>query len=466
MIVMTELFGTNGIRGIVNKDMTSDFALQIGKAWGTYLQRKTDNPSVVIGTDARLSNTMLKYSITAGFLATGCDVTDIGLVPTPSLQYTVRMKQFDSGVMITASHNPPEFNGIKGIDADGTEFSKKTEEEIEGIYFSKCHKLVSWDAVGSYKTWDGANDLYLNGILSTVDIDAIKDHGFHVVLDCGNGAGSVVAPLLLKKLGCKVTELYCEPDGRFPGHPSEPVPENVKELIRTVKEEQADLGIAQDGDADRAIFIDEKGAYVWGDQTLSLFANYHTKNKKNCIVVTPVTSSTSLDDVVEKNNGIVVHTQVGSPIVARVMREKNAVFGGEENGGLIFPELQYCRDSAMTLAKMLELLTVTERSLSSLLSDIPQYIVVKKKIHCKDSIKQEVMRSIHDDVLNDDNVIRIDTTDGLKLYFKNGWVLMRPSGTEPLFRIYAEAKWSRDAEDLSKSFCTIVQDHIQKHERT
>jgi phosphomannomutase / phosphoglucomutase len=463
-MMMTQLFGTNGIRGIVNKDMTSDFALQIGKAWGTFLKTKKRKPSVVIGTDARLSNNMLKESVTAGFLATGCNITDIGLVPTPSLQFTVKEKQFDSGVMITASHNPPEFNGIKGIDTDGTEFSKETEEQIERIYFNKDFQLASWDTVGMLRTWDGANNLYLKGILSTVDVALIKNHGFHVVLDCGSGAGSMVTPLLLKELGCKMTGLYCEPDGHFPGHPSEPIPENVSELIRTVKETDADLGIVQDGDADRAIFIDENGTYIWGDQTLSLFADYLTKQKQKSLVVTPVTSSTSLDDVVKKNGGMVIHTRVGSPIVARVMREKNAVFGGEENGGLIFPQLQYCRDSAMTLAKMLELLASTKKSLSELISDIPSYCVVKKKVPCGNTIKQLVLESIQHMAEKDTSPLQIDRTDGLKLYYPSGWVLIRPSGTEPLVRIYAESENKQDAEELASSFFRMVTNNIKKLE--
>ena len=462
---MTRLFGTNGIRGVVNKEMTCELALDIGKAWGTFLKKTQARPEIVIGMDARLSNFMLKNSITAGLLAVGCNVTDVGLVPTPALQYCVKEKHFDSGVMITASHNPAEFNGIKGIDGDGTEFAKTTEEAIETIYFSKDFRLASWDEVGSFNVWDGSIDLYLNGIMSHVDIESIKNQQFHVVLDCGSGAGSVVTPLLLEKLGCNVTRLYCEPDGHFPGHPSEPIPENVTELIKTVKETDADFGVAQDGDADRAIFIDEQGTYIWGDQTLSLFAREMTGKYPNSTVVTAVTSSTSVDDVVKENGGKVIRTQVGSPIIARVMRETNAVFGGEENGGLIFPELQYCRDSAMAIAKMLELLAVTHQSISELLLGIPRYAVVKEKVRCPNSMKDAVQKSILDEVKNDSTLIKMDTTDGLKLYYPSGWILMRPSGTEPLFRIYAESKNEKGAQELVYAFRTIVKEHIDQMEK-
>jgi len=463
---MTRLFGTNGIRGVVNKEITSDFALDMGKAWGTFLKRTNKRPKIVIGTDARISNTMLKHSISAGFLATGCDVTDIGLVPTPALQYMVKEKQYDSGVMITASHNPAEFNGIKGIDSDGTEFSKHAEECIEEVYYAKSFQLVNWDGIGCFRSEDNANESYIKGILSHIDHGSIKRKGFHVVLDCGSGSGSVVTPYLLERLGCRITRLYCEPDGRFPGHPSEPSPENVTELVDKVKETKADVGVAQDGDADRAIFVDEHGTYLWGDQTLSLFAKFMTLHKPQSIVVTPVTSSTSVDDVVNENNGTVIRTQVGSPIVARVMREKNAVFGGEENGGLIFPEFQFCRDSAMTIAKMLELLVNTRSSLSDLLLEIPRYEMVKKKLQCPDSMKQDLLKMIQEEIQQDPFISRIDMTDGLKVYYPKGWVLMRPSGTEPLFRIYTESKRTDDAEQLSSQFCSMAESLITKIKTT
>ena len=182
---MTKLFGTNGIRGVVNEDMNCELALGIGKAWGTLLKKTIARPKIAIGTDARLSNDMLNAAITSGLLSTGCDVVDVGLVPTPTLQYTVKEKDFDSGVIITASHNPPHFNGIKGVASDGTEFSKDVEEAIEEIYFEKNFSLADWRDVGKHSTWDGSIDLYINGILSTVDVNLIRKQQFHVVLDCG-----------------------------------------------------------------------------------------------------------------------------------------------------------------------------------------------------------------------------------------------------------------------------------------
>lgn len=458
---MTKLFGTNGIRGVVNEDMNCDLALKIGKAWGVLLIRTIKRPKVAIGTDARLSNHMLKNAVSAGLIAAGCDVVDVGLVPTPTLQYTVKEKDFDSGVIITASHNPPNFNGIKGVASDGTEFSKDVEEEIEKIYFRESFSLADWKDVGKFSSWDGSINLYINGILNAVDVDLIKEKQFHVVLDCGNGAGSLVTPILLKKLGCKITELYCEPDGTFPGHNSEPLPENLGELIKKVPEVKADLGASQDGDADRAIFIDEKGNYIWGDKSLALGAKYATIENGG-IAVTPVTSSSCFDDVVKENNGKVIHTAVGSPIVARVMMENNSVFGGEENGGLIFPELQYCRDSAMSIAKILEIMATENKKLSELIDEIPKYEVYKAKMPCPNDKKEIVMRTLAEQTKDDSSVIKVDETDGVKLYVKDGWVLMRPSGTEPIFRVYSESKDKNRAEELALTYKKLAEDIIKK----
>jgi phosphomannomutase/phosphoglucomutase len=454
---MTRLFGTNGIRGVINQDMNGTLAMGIGSAWGTYLKKTITRPRIAIGTDARLSNCMLKSAVAEGMLSTGCDIVDIGLIPTPTLQYTVKEKRYDSGVIITASHNPPKFNGIKGVASDGTEYSKDTEEAIETLYFSQQYARAPWTEVGTYTTWDGAIGLYVKGILSKVDVARIKKQKFHVVLDCGNGVGSLVMPLLLKNLGCTFTPLYCELDGSFPGRNSEPTPENLTTLIKTVAEADASFGIAQDGDADRAILVDEKGTYISGDRSLSLVGKYITKDTKGSIVVTPVTTSTCFEDVIKANNGRLIYTKVGSPIVARTMMKHHAVFGGEENGGLIFPELQYCRDAAMTCAKILEILSNEQRPLSELIREIPHYEMLKMKMSCPNDKKEQVMNQLAEQMKGNSDVVTVDRTDGVKLFMKNGWVLMRPSGTEPIFRVYVETKNKQDTQQLAATYEDIVE---------
>jgi len=364
-------------------------------------------------------------------------------------------------VIITASHNPPQFNGIKVIDGDGTELAKDQEEEIEKIYFSGNIKKTPWDKVGTFSQWNGAIDLYKKSILSNVDVTAIKNAKTSVVLDCGNGAGCFVAPSLLNELDCKVRELNCEPDGLFRGRPSEPVPENLKELMSIVPEEGAEFGVAQDGDADRAIFVDEKGNFVFGDKSFALIARYIVRQRGGGKVVTPVSTSSCLEEVVKAEGGEVIYTAVGSPIVARVMKKVDAVFGGEENGGLIFPEHQYCRDSAMTIAKMLELLAIEKRPLSELIDELPKYEVVKLKTHCPNDKKSQVMNRLSEIVADESEVKSIDRTDGVKIYTKNGWVLVRPSGTEPIFRIFAESKEKSRADNLALKYKKLVEEIIQ-----
>ncbi len=434
---MKKLFGTNGVRGVVNEDMNIDFALRLSKAIGTWLGEGT----VAIGTDTRLSNHMLKSSVASGLMACGCDVIDIGEVPTPALQMYTREKA-DLGIGITASHNPPRFNGIKCVDGDGTELVRWKEEEIEKIYFTLEFKTVDWKSVGRLSSDDGIES-YNQAVLANVDKDLIKKAKLKVVVDCANGVGTYSTPAILRELGCRVITLNAQPDGTFPGHESEPTERNLRDLISMVKETDADLGIANDGDADRAIFIDENGRFLHGDRTLTLVAKNEVEKHGGGTVVTPVSSSSSVKDVVEEEGGELVYTAVGSPIVAREMIERKAIFGGEENGGLIFSDHQYCRDAAMTAAKVVELVA-DKGSLSSLVDSLPQYSLDKRGLKCRNELKERLMEELKSFY----NECDYDDTDGLKIYYDDGWVLIRPSGTEPKVRIYSEAKDKNRAEAL------------------
>ncbi len=437
---MTELFGTNGIRGEINERMTSQLALDLGKAMGTWIGKDS---KVAIGTDTRVSNDMLKSAVSSGLMTTGCDVIDLGELPTPAIQHYTR-KKADLGVVITASHNPPKFNGIKCIYSDGTELIEHMEKEIEKIYFSKDFDLVDWKAVGKMKE-DEAITNYKESIKEKIDYEVIREAKPKVILDCANGAGCFVTPYLLKDLGCEVVTLNAQPDGTFPGHESEPTEENLKDLIKITKESDADLGIAHDGDADRTICIDENGDYIYGDRILALVAKELVQKNDGGIVVTPIASSTCVRDVVEANGGELIYTKVGSPIVARKMKEKEALFGGEENGGLIFAEHQYCRDAAMTAAKVVELIA-KKGKLSEMIDELPTYHLVKKSFRCQDELKDQVLDKLKI-LYRDEN---FDDTDGLKLYYDRGWVLIRPSGTEPKYRVYSESSDRETAEKLAE----------------
>ena len=438
--MIPRLFGTNGIRGVVGQDMTVDLALRMGKSIGSVVPPG----SIAVGRDTRTSGPMLRDAVVAGFLATGHDVVDAGVLPTPGLQYFVHTGRFSCGVIVTASHNPAEFNGIKVVDSQGMELARADEERIEAAYFRGDFRLADWKGVGHVRLDATAVGTYLDGILSRVDAEAIRGAGLRIVVDCGNGAACGTSPALLSRLGCEVISLNGHPDGTFPGRPPEPVRENLGALLREVRASKAHLGVAHDGDADRAIFVDDRGEFVFGDRSLALVAK-DIVSKRGGVVVTPVSSSQCLEDVVRAAGGSVVYTKVGAPIVARVMYERGAVFGGEENGGMIFPEHQFCRDGAMTLAKVVEIAAGARRPLSELLAEVPAYSLHKTSVRYKGPEREAILARLK--ALASD--LRVEDIDGVKVHYEDGWVLVRPSGTEPVFRIFAEAPTPERAKALA-----------------
>lgn len=443
------LFGTNGVRGVINEDMTSDLALQMGKAIGSIM-----DGTIAIATDTRLSADMIKMAVSSGIMAVGGNVLDLGVLPTPAIQYYVRTHEnVKGGVMITASHNPPQFNGIKCISADGTEASREEEEAIED-QFEEEIPCVYWDMIGEMERIRNAGEEYVNAIISNVDREAISNAGLKVCLDCANGAAYMTSPLLLKKLNVRAITINCNPQGEFPGHPSEPTEENLKDLLALTKSTKSDLGIAHDGDADRCVFITNDGKYVSGDKSLTLMAKYVLSSGEGTIV-TPVSSSSMVEEVVNGSGGKVDYTAVGSPIVARRMMENGALFGGEENGGLIFPEQQYCRDGGMAIAKMLECI-VKKGPLKAQIAELPVYYTEKVKVDCPNEMKKHVLSHIVDSSTD----AKIDDTDGIKMIFDDGWVLARPSGTEPIFRIYSESKDEKTAKERALKYQTLVEEYL------
>ncbi len=445
------LFGTNGIRGKIGEKFTPDFLIKVGMAIGTYLK---ENSQVIVGQDTRISGDMVKNAIVSGILAAGVNVVDVGIGPTPAVQLYTK-NHGDFGIVITASHNPPEFNGVKAIAGDGTELPRAEERKIEEIFYEGRFRIVSWESVGTLTTRSGANEEYIERVIELVDTEKIRKGGFNVLLDCANGASCFTSPYLLERIGINVTTLNCQPDGRFPGHESEPKPENLKSLIEAMKSGNYDLGIAHDGDADRVVFVDERGNFVQGDKILALMADAVTRSRKGT-VVTPVSSSLAVEELVRKNGSEVVYTKVGAPIVARKMLKIGAVFGGEENGGLIFPEMQYCRDGAMGLAKVLELMAHTKMRLSELLARVPIYHQNKMSVPCPEEKKKAVLDALAKKFAEQNPL----TIDGVKISGEDWWVLIRPSGTEPIFRIYAEAKTEERVQELSAKFRKILKEVI------
>jgi len=427
------LFGTNGVRGIVNQDLTSELALRLAMSLGT-LTRGT----VAVGQDTRVSGNMLSHAAIAGLLATGCKAINLGIAPTPAVQYFVR-DNADAGIVITASHNPREYNGLKLIAGDGTEFGIEGELAVEDVYFKGSLKLADWRETGELSDTN-VIPAYMESIMGKVNASDIKKRGFVVAVDTGCGAGSIVTPFLLSKLNCKVTTINAQIDGTFPSRNPEPTEDVLTDLGKIVISNGADLGVAHDGDADRAVFIDEGGNFVNEDVLLAIIVK-HVLSKKVGPVVTPVSSSQRIVEVAEAAGGHVIWTPVGSIYVARMMMQVNAVIGGEGNGGIIFPEHQYCRDGAMTVAKVLEIMTERRKKISELVKEIPKRYMDKTKVTCRD--RDATMQQIRASVEGN-----IDTTDGVKIWYDDGWLLIRPSGTEPIIRIFVEAETKRRASDL------------------
>ena len=437
------LFGTFGVRRTANDVLTPEFASRLAACYGTLVKG-----TVAVGGDTRTSTLMLKQAVTAGLLSSGCDVVDLGILPTPGVQYAVR-KYYDGGVMTTASHNPPQYNGLKFLDEDGIGIPDEMDIEIERLYFDAEPDRVEFHEIGQLYQNNEVIDEYVDEAVSKVDVDAIREANLKVVVDCGSGAGCFTAPYLIRKLGCDVTTLNSQPDGFFPGRNPEPIEENLQELIHVVKELNADIGLAHDGDADRTICIDENGSFVLGDKTFTLVEKQMLKENNGGTIVTTVATSQAIYDVAEEYNGEVIATAVGDLLVARKLKDENGLFGGEENGGLIFPDFVYGRDAVMTVAKILEIVAKEKKPLSELVAELPVYYASKTKIECPDDEKEFVMASIAEEIQTTTD-FKLDLTDGVKILKEDGWVIIRPSGTEPIFRCFSESDSQTKADEMTE----------------
>lgn len=445
MLSQKRLFGTNGIRGVVNKELTAEMAIQIGGAIGTFFKHGT----IIVGYDARTSSPMLAKAVISGLNATGIHVLLAGLTPTPALQYAVKKQKTDGAVIITASHNPPEYNGIKVVWKDGIELSHEQETQIERIYFNGKIKYAEWNKLGTTRDLPGVVNDYIEAIKKHINTSKIAKKKYHVVVDAANSVGSLATPYLLRDLGCKVTTINANIDGTFPGRLPEPRPENLENLALTVKAVGADLGVAFDGDADRSVFADEKGEIHWGDKTFALVEKYFLKENKGEKIVTPVSSSTLVKDIADAYGGELVWTKVGSVTVSHTMKKLGAKLGGEENGGIFYGPHNAVRDGAMATAIILNIMAKTGEKLSKLLAELPKYYIEKGKIECPEPLKEKVLEKLIQQLKNLD----ISTIDGAKIWFKDkSAILIRPSGTEPIYRLYAEAKTQEKASKLVREY--------------
>ncbi len=441
------LFGTSGIRGEYQKEVTPELALDVARALAKYIGGK--GKKVVIGRDTRTTGKLLENIMITGLLECGCDVFTLGMVPTPTVGYATLKKGADAGIMITASHNPSKYNGIKLWNADGLAYKQGQEREIERIVFKKEFVKVGWDEIGKEYDISPFKDEYVNDIIKISGIDSSKP--LKVVVDCASGAGSELSPEALRRAGMNVITLNAQPDGFFPGRNPEPNSANLQELMKTVEVLGADVGLAHDGDADRMIAVDEKGNLSDFDKLLTIIAK-----EFGGTVVTTVDASACLDTEMKKIGGNVLRTPVGDVHVAESINENNATFGGEPSGTWLHPDFCMCPDGLLSGLRIVKCVQ-DHGALSQQLDSIESYPTIREKVTCPNDKKEEVMSIVSESFVDEfDDVEEILTIDGVRISFADdSWVLIRPSGTEPYVRITAEGKTQEhldQIEEISKNF--------------
>jgi phosphoglucosamine mutase len=430
-----QLFGTSGIRRLVDDNLIS-LALRVGLATGKIYSK------VALGRDTRTSGSALSHAVTSGLLAAGANCSDAGIIPTPTLAFLTR--EFEAGIMVTASHNPPQYNGLKLINPDGSAFSAEQQKQIEELVDGPTPTQTRWGKMQKGEINETAVEKHITRILEDFQ-ERLK---IKVVVDSGCGAAYFITPNMLKRLGCEVITLNCSPNGIFP-HDVEPIEANLGDLMNTVKKCGADLGIAHDGDADRMMAVDNLGRFIPGDKMLAILGQAcGTKT-----LVTTVDASLSIDEM----SFIVKRTKVGDPYVSEELK-RGGEFGGEPSGAWVFPALSLCPDGIYAAAKIAAI--ASREKLSYLVDNIPSYPMIRGNISGKikymDKLKEKLLAGLEP--------AAIETVDGLKMSFKDGWILVRPSGTEPKIRLTAEAKSQPSARQYYEKSAIIIQDYVQGYD--
>ena len=442
---MAKFFGTNGIRGVFSEDFTLEFVHDMTLSIGTYFERGP----ILIGFDGRESSPVICKVVSSALNSIGIDCNVAGLVPTPCLEFAVKTLGYSGGIMITASHNPPQYNGIKPAAKDGVEISREDELVIEDIYLQKT-LITNPENYGITGKEERTIETYLKGIISQVDSKLIESKNFKVVLDLGNGAQAVSAPDFCKMMQCETFLVNQTIDGTFPGRGSEPTPQNLSELSKTVIQNNADVGIAFDGDGDRSIFCDNNGNILSGDKSALVLTQHILKKNPNSLIVTCLNSGSNIEVLADKLNSKVIRTKVGSVEVSRKMVSIDALIGFEENGGFMYGKHNQVRDGCMTLALMLDLLA-TGNSLSDEIASLPPSFTTKDKVSCSSENVSKLISSLKEEFPSS------DTTDGIKITIDSkNWVMIRPSGTEPIVRVYAEAQSQEKLDALISEYLKKV----------
>ena len=460
MALIKSISGIRGtIGGKVNENLTPLDVVKFTSAFGTWLQNNKNkkNLTLVVGRDARISGAMVNSLVTATLQGLGIHVIDLGLSTTPTVEVMVTEVHADGGIILTASHNPKQWNALKLLNEKGEFITAENGTEVLKLAENEDFNYAEVDDLGKYESRNDAFTIHIQKILDLpmVDAEAIKAKKFKVVLDAVNSTGGLALPPLLEKLGCEVVELYCEPNGQFPHNP-EPLKEHLTDICNLVKETKADLGIVVDPDVDRLALIDENGEMFGEEYTLVAVADYLLKHKKG-IAISNLSSSRALRDVAQNHQSDYFASAVGEVNVVTLMKEKNAVIGGEGNGGIIYPDLHYGRDSLVGVALFLTHLAKENKTVSELRDTYPAYFMGKKKIELTPEIDVDaLLTKVEKEYQNED----VSTVDGVKIDFPENWVHLRKSNTEPIIRIYTEAKSQEEADKLGDDMIAKIKSLI------
>lgn len=462
---MTLIKSISGIRGTiggnVGDNLTPIDAVKFASAYGTFLKKQSgkEKLTVVIGRDARISGPMIHQLVMQTLVGLGINVIDLGLSTTPTVEVAVPLEKADGGIILTASHNPKQWNALKLLNSKGEFLSGAEGAEILTIAESDSFDFADVDQLGTITEINDYMDRHINEVLNLklVDAEAVKRKNFKVVVDGVNSSGGIVIPALLKKMGVEVVELYCEPNGHFPHNP-EPLKEHLGAICELVVKENADFGIVVDPDVDRLAFISNNGEMFGEEYTLVAVADY-VLSKTPGNTVSNMSSSRALRDVTEKHGGSYEASAVGEVNVVELMKKNNAIIGGEGNGGIIYPEIHYGRDALVGVALFLTYLAQQDKDVAALRATYPAYFMSKNKIELTPEIDVDgILTQMQHQYASE----RINTVDGVKIDFADSWVHLRKSNTEPIIRIYTEAPSQQAADELAENILSEIQHMVQK----
>jgi len=450
------IFREYDIRGIVDKDLTLDVVEALGKGMGTYFRRQ-NRREVAVGRDCRLSSPAFFEAVAKGLLSTGCSVVDLGTVPTPLLYFAIFYKSLEAGIMITGSHNPPEYNGFKMMSGKETLYGQTIQEVYRLI---KNDKIIM-DKQGMRRPYNVVPE-YQDYVLKNISLRK----KLKVVIDAGNGTGGVVAVPIFRKLGCEIVELYCEMDGRFPNHHPDPtLPEAMQDLIKTVGESKADLGVAYDGDADRIGIVDDEGHLIWGDQLMIFFARDILKAHPGAAIISEVKATKLLYEEIEKLGGRPIMWKTGHSLIKKKIIEEHALLAGEMSGHIFFADRFFGFDDAIySSARLLELLTRSDIKLSQMLAGLAKtYSTPEIRIYASEEVKFKIVDEVRKELAQKYRVIDID---GVRAIFPRGWGLVRASNTQAVLVLRFEAETENDLEAFQKEVKGAVERAIKKLEKS